>query len=81
MLQQKKCGFLLPLSTIEKYLRRWGYMTQRQKKLAYEQQPKKVQCWLDEEYPAIAKQAEGKKNTTSSTLPIIIRENNQKHCF
>ena len=56
-------------------------MTQRPKKLAYEQQPKKVQCWLDEEYPAIAKQAEGKKNTTSSTLPTIIWENNQKHCF
>ena len=58
---KKYCGFLLPLSTIGEYLRRWGYTAQRPKKLAYEQQPKRVQCWLDEEYPAIAKQAENEQ--------------------
>ena len=42
-------------------LRRWGYTAQRPKKLAYEQQPKRVQCWLDEEYPEIAKQAENEQ--------------------
>ena len=58
---KKHCGFFLPLSTIGEYLRRWGYTAQKPKKLAYEQQPKKVQFWLDEEYPSIAKQAEYEK--------------------
>ncbi|WHA07347.1 IS630 family transposase [Candidatus Megaera polyxenophila] len=58
---KKHCGFFLPLSTIGEYLRRWGYTAQKPKKLAYEQQPKRVQFWLDEEYPSIAKQAEYEK--------------------
>ncbi|XVN44406.1 MAG: winged helix-turn-helix domain-containing protein [Rickettsia hoogstraalii] len=48
----------MPLSTIGEYLRRWGYTAQKPKKLAYEQQPKQVQVWLDEKYPAIVKQAQ-----------------------
>ncbi|AFC70024.1 hypothetical protein A3305_00190 [Rickettsia amblyommatis] len=55
---KKYCGFFLPLSTIGEYLRRWGYTAQKPKKLAYEQQPKPVQVWLDEKYPAIVKQAQ-----------------------
>ncbi|XVN43842.1 MAG: IS630 family transposase [Rickettsia hoogstraalii] len=55
---KKYCGFFLPLSTIGEYLRRWGYTAQKPKKLAYEQQPKQVQVWLDEKYPAIVKQAQ-----------------------
>ncbi len=40
------------------YLHRWGFTPQRPIKLAYEQQPKAVQQWLDEKYPAIEKQCE-----------------------
>ena len=54
---KKYYGFFLPLSTIGEYLRRWGYTAQRPKKLAYEQQPARVEYWLDEEYPEIVKQA------------------------
>ena len=54
---KKYYGYFLPLSTIGEYLRRWGYTAQRPKKLAYEQQPARVQYWLDHEYPAIVKQA------------------------
>ena len=38
-----------------------GITAQRPKKLAYEQQPVRVQHWLDQEYPAIVKQATAEK--------------------
>lgn len=53
-LVKKQCGFFLPLSTIGEYLRRWGYTSQKPKKLAYEQQPQQIQEWLEVEYPKIA---------------------------
>ena len=43
------------------YLRSWGYSLQRPKKKAYEQCSKKVQLWLDHEYPAIKERAKRKK--------------------
>ena len=50
-------GNLLPLSTIGKYLERWVYTAQKPKKLAYDQQPKQVQEWLNNKYPEIAKES------------------------
>ena len=43
-------GVVLPDRTVRKYLRRWGFTPQRPVKRAYEQQPKAVQKWLDEDY-------------------------------
>jgi len=40
------------------YLHRWGFTPQRPIKLAYEQQPKAVQEWLDDKYPKIEQQSE-----------------------
>jgi transposase len=48
----------LALTTIGYYLRSWGYSPQKPKKKAYEQNPKAVQKWLDEEYPQIKKKAQ-----------------------
>lgn len=48
----------LALTTIGYYLRSWGYSPQKPKKKAYEQNPKAVQKWLDEEYPAIKEKAQ-----------------------
>ncbi len=42
---------------IGNYLKNWGFTSQKPKKRAYEQSAKKVQKWLDEEYPSIKKQA------------------------
>lgn len=39
------------------YFRKWGFTPQKPKKMAYEQCPKKVQKWLEEEYPAIKAEA------------------------
>ena len=47
----------IALTTTGYYLRSWGYSPQKPKKKAYEQNPKAVQKWLDEQYPAIKQKA------------------------
>jgi len=47
----------LPIRTIGDYLGRWGFTPQKPIKRAYEQQPKAVRKWLDEEYPRIERRA------------------------
>lgn len=54
---QEQCGFLMPVRTVGEYLKRWGYTPQRPLKRAYQQNPKVVQRWLDEDYPLIAQRA------------------------
>lgn len=53
----KEFGIKLAINTMGDYLRKWGYTPQKPKKRAYEQSPKAVQKWLNEEYPAIVKKA------------------------
>lgn len=47
----------MPIRTVGEYLRRWGFTPQKPIKKAYEQDPKRVERWLKEEYPAIAARA------------------------
>ncbi|MGL1888437.1 MAG: IS630 family transposase [Reichenbachiella sp.] len=56
-LVEQELGVKLALTTMGDYLRSWGFTPQKPKKRAYEQNPKKVQKWLDEEYPAIKERA------------------------
>jgi transposase len=58
---EREFGIVLAITTMGDYLRKWGFTPQKPKKKAYEQCPKKVQKWLDEEYPAI-KQAAKEEN-------------------
>lgn len=44
----------MPIRTVGEYLRRWGFTPQKPLRKAYEQNPKAVKKWLDEQYPAIA---------------------------
>lgn len=53
----REFGIVLAINTMGDYLRSWGYSPQKPKKRAYEQQPKAVQKWLDEEYPKIKDKA------------------------
>lgn len=52
-LVEREFGVVLAQTTMGEYLRSWGFTPQKPKKRAYEQCPKKVQKWLDEEYPTI----------------------------
>jgi len=54
-LVEREFGVKLAINTMGDYLRSWGFSPQKLKKKAYEQCSKKVQLWLDEQYPAIKK--------------------------
>jgi len=54
---ERDFGIDMPLSTLGYYLERWGFSVQRPIKKASRQNPEKIAKWLDEEYPAIEKQA------------------------
>lgn len=54
---EREFKIVLAINTTGDYLRKWGYSPQKPKKKAYEQNPKIVQKWLDEEYPAIKQKA------------------------
>lgn len=56
-LVEREFGIVMAINTMGDYLRSWGYSPQKPKKKAYEQCSKKVQKWLDEQYPMIAKRA------------------------
>ncbi len=51
----------LPIRTVGEYLHRWGFTPQKPTKLAYEQDPKRLQKWLQEDYPAITARAKKEK--------------------
>jgi transposase len=47
----------MPIRTVGEYLNRWGFTPQKPFRKAYEQNPKAVKKWLDEQYPAIERKA------------------------
>ncbi len=47
----------MPISTVGHYLKRWQFTSKKPIKRAYERNDKKVQEWLEEEYPKIKKEA------------------------
>lgn len=50
-------GIKIAIRTVGDYLHRWGFTPQKPKRKAYEQNPKAVQKWLNEEYPSIKRSA------------------------
>jgi transposase len=48
----------LPVRTVGKYLKRWGYTAKRPRRQAKDQDPAEVRAWLDETYPLIEAQAQ-----------------------
>ncbi len=51
----KKYKIKLSVSTVGRYLKKWGFTSQKPAKRAYEQSNEAVQKWLKEEYPKIKK--------------------------
>ena len=51
-------GVKMPIRTVGEYLKRWGMTPQKPLKRAYEQNPKLVETWLQQEYPALQQRAE-----------------------
>ncbi|MGI5869421.1 MAG: IS630 family transposase [Kiritimatiellia bacterium] len=55
---QRKHGVALPLRSVGRCLRRWGFTPQRPVRRAYERNPAAVERWLAETYPMIKARAE-----------------------
>ena len=55
---QEKYDIELPLSTLGYYLQRWGFSVQRPVKRAYQQDEKKIDEWLNHEFPGITERAQ-----------------------
>ena len=51
----------MPIRTVGEYLMRWKFTPQKPLKRAYEQNPKAVKRWLEEDYPEIAASAKAEK--------------------
>jgi len=54
---ERECGVRLDLSTVGRYLRRWGFTLKRPSKRALEADPVVVEAWLAEVYPQIKARA------------------------
>ena len=56
---------VLSVRGVGKYLKRWGFTPQKPIKKAYEQCPKAMKKWMDEDYPAIAGRAKAEGDETA----------------
>jgi transposase len=54
---EERYGISVSVWTVGRYLKRWGFTPQKPLRRAYEQDPKAVQKWLEQDYPAIRRQA------------------------
>ena len=57
----ERFGLAVSVWTVGRYLAKWNLTPQKPVRRAYERDPAAVQRWLDEEYPAIEKQAKAEK--------------------
>src|ERR1700722_9016273 len=55
---QQQFDLRLPVRTVGKYLKRWGYTAKRPRRQAKDQDPEEVRVWLEETYPLIEAQAQ-----------------------
>jgi len=51
----------MPIRTVGEYLKRWGFTPQKPLRRAYEQNPKAVDAWLEDEFPSIKERAKLEK--------------------
>ena len=57
----ERYGIALSVWTVGRYLKDWGFTPQKPLRRAFEQDPKAVRRWLEEDYPAIRAQAKKEK--------------------
>jgi transposase len=58
---KKKFKLELSVSTVGRYLKKWGFTSQKPAKRAYEQNNEAVKKWIEEDYPKIQKRAKKEK--------------------
>ena len=55
---QQLWAMRMPIRTVGEYLKRWGFTPQKPFRRAYEQNPKQVKQWLQEQYPGLARRVQ-----------------------
>ena len=63
LLIKTRFGIDMSVSTVGRYLRRWGLTPQKPARRAYQRDSKACQRWMNEEYPTIREQAKREKAT------------------
>ena len=58
----------MPISTVGEYLKGWGYTPQKPFRKAYEQNPKAVKKWLDEQYLSLRKELRKKRRKFNGVM-------------
>jgi len=58
---RRRFGIRLSVWTVGRYLEDWGFTPQKPIRKAFEKNPEAVRQWLEEEYPAIRKEAKRQK--------------------
>ena len=58
---RERFGVDLSVWTVGRYLKRWGFTSQKPLRHAYERDPVAVKWWMETDYPAIAKRAKAEK--------------------
>lgn len=61
LLIKRRFGVQLSVWTVGRYLKRWGFTSQKPARRAWEQNPEQVRQWLEKEYPSIRRQAQKDK--------------------
>lgn len=74
---ERELGIIIGRRAICNYLNSWGFTPQKPKKKAYEQCSKKVQNWLEQEYPSIKEKAKQEKATIHWGDETGVRNSNQ----
>lgn len=54
---ETRCDVKISLSTVGRWLRKWGFTPQKPLRRAYEKNPAEVEKWMNEVYPEIARTA------------------------
>jgi transposase len=60
-LTEKRFGIRISVWTVGRYLARWKFTPQKPIRRAFEKDPEAVRRWLEEQYPAIRRQAKSEK--------------------
>lgn len=63
LLIENRFGITLSVSSVGRYLRRWGLTPQKPAKRAYQRDSAACKRWMEEEYPAMRRQANREKAT------------------
>jgi len=74
----QRTGLQVSVWTVGRYLKHWGFTPQKPLRRAYEQDPKAVRRWLEQEYPAIREQAQREKAEIHWADEMGVRSQDQR---